>query len=284
MKFSMSNIAWPPDKRLKAYSTLAENGFSGLEIAPSLFFFGAYEPFEPNVNEQSRATQEIANFGLTLCSMQSVLYNVQGAALFEDDDALRRLEAGIKGAIRLAGRLEIPNLVFGSPKQRIIPKGMSLEKASDRAASLFFRIGDTAKLEGTQVAMEANPTVYGTNFLTTGKQALTFARRVGHPAVRFILDVGAMHINEEFEQIPKLIEEAADLLSHVHFSEPQLMPAPADATAAAKVLSSLDKVQYDRAVSIEMKAVLDAPIEALSVSCRKLNEARKISDRQGNLL
>ena len=281
MKFAASNIAWPSDKRLQAYAALAENGFEGLEIAPGLFFFDSQDPFVPSAREHQRAMAEIASAGLSLVSMQSLLYGVEGAALFEDDAALQRLEAGMANAIRLAGRLEIPNLVFGSPKQRIIPAGMSPEKAIDRAVSVFSRIGDIAQSEGTKVAMEANPAVYGTNFLTDGEQALMFVRGVGHPAVRFILDIGAMHINDVFEQTPKLIAEAGDLLSHVHFSEPQLTPAPADAAAAATVLSALDAARYDRAVSIEMKAVPDTPVEAMAAAVGRLDQARQIAIARG---
>lgn len=277
MKFAASNIAWPSDKRLQAYAALADNGFEGLEIAPGLFFFESQDPFVPSEREHQRAMAEIANAGLSLVSMQSLLYGVEGAALFEDDAALQRLEAGMANAIRLAGRLEIPNLVFGSPKQRIIPAGMSSEKAIERAVSVFSRIGDIAQSEGTKVAIEANPAVYGTNFLTDGEQALAFVREVGHPAVRLVLDIGAMHINDVFVQTPKLIAEAGDLLSHVHFSEPQLTPAPADAAAASTVLGALDAARYDRAVSIEMKAVPDTPVEAMAAAVGRLDQARQIA-------
>lgn len=277
MKFAASNIAWPSDKRLQAYAALAENGFEGLEIAPGLFFFASQDPFAPSKREHQRAMAEIANAGLSLVSMQSLLYGVEGAALFEDEAALQRLEARMANAIRLAGSLEIPNLVFGSPKQRIIPAGMSSEKAIERAISVFSRIGDIAQSEGTKVAMEANPTVYGTNFLNDGEQTLVFVREVGHPAVRLVLDIGAMHINGVFEKTPKLIAEAGDLLNHVHFSEPQLTPAPADAAAASTVLRALDAARYDRAVSIEMKAVPETPVEAMAAAAGRLDQARQIA-------
>ena len=149
------------------------------------------------------------------------------------------------------------------------------QEALDRATIIFTRLGDIAQVEGTVIAVEANPAVYGTNFLTQGEQALEFARRVGHPAVRFILDIGAMHINNVFEHTPTLIKEAGDLLSHVHFSEPQLAPAPADAAMAALVLSALDAAQYSCAVSIEMKSDPDEPIKAMAAAIERLSRARQ---------
>jgi sugar phosphate isomerase/epimerase len=281
MIWSVSNIAWAFDDRLQAYATLAEQEFGGLEIAPGLFFADAEDPFEPTPNQYDRALGEIAEAGLSLVSMQSLLFGVDGAALFEDDTALQRLETGMQRAIRLAGRLRVPNLVFGSPRQRVVPEGMSGPEALDRAAAVFARLGDIAQAEGTVIAMEANPAIYGTNFLTHGEQALAFARAVGHPAVRFVLDIGAMHINEVFEQTPRLIADARDLLSHVHFSEPQLAPAPADAAAAATVLRALDAAGYDRAVSIEMKAIPDTPIETMAAAVGRLDQARQMAIARG---
>lgn len=281
MIYSVSNIAWPAEDRLGAYEGLAANGFDGLEIAPGLFFFDAADPFNPDAPAYDRAIGEIAQAGLRLVSMQSLLFGVDGAALFEDAAALQRLETGMHRAIRLAGRLQIPNLVFGSPRQRVIPDGMDPQEARDKAAGVFARLGDVAQSEGTVIAMEANPAVYGTNFLTHGEQALDFVRIVEHRAVRFILDIGAMQINGAFDQTPALIADAGDLLSHVHFSEPQLAPAPADAAQAAMVLRALHASGYDRAVSIEMKATADAPLEAVTAAAGRLQQARRLATAEG---
>jgi len=281
MIYSVSNIAWPAKDRIVAYEWLAANGFDGLEIAPGLFFFDAEDPFNPAPPVYERAVGEIAHSGLTLVSMQSLLFGVDGAALFEDSVALQRLETGMHRAIRLAGRARIPNLVFGSPRQRVVPSGMDPQEARDKAADFFARLGDLAQSEGTVIAMEANPAVYGTNFLTHGDQALDFVRIVDHPAVRFILDVGAMQINNAFDQTSALITSAGDLLSHVHFSEPQLAPAPADAAQAAMVLRALHVSGYDRAVSVEMKSTADAPIEAMMAAAGRLQQARQMAKAEG---
>ncbi|OSQ34512.1 sugar phosphate isomerase/epimerase [Thalassospira sp. MCCC 1A01428] len=281
MIYSVSNIAWSAEDRLRAYATLAEHGFDGLEIAPGLFFFDAEDPFEPDIQECNRALREIAHAGITLVSMQSLLFGVDGAVLFEDAAALQRLETGMHRAIRLAGRLQIPNLVFGSPKQRVVPDGMSASEALDRAVDVFARLGDVAQVEGTVIAIEANPAVYGTNFLTHGEQALDFVHLVDHPAVRFILDIGTMQINGTFDQTTALITNAGDLLSHVHFSEPQLTPAPADPAQAEKVLRALRETGYDRAVSIEMKATSDAPVDAMTAAVVRLNQARQLAMAEG---
>ena len=60
--------------------------------------------------------------------MQSLLFGVADAHLFGGKREQDKFEQGMERAIELAGNYEIPT-VFGSPKQRIIPEGMSQEEA-----------------------------------------------------------------------------------------------------------------------------------------------------------
>lgn len=253
MKLSMSNIAWLPEERLEAYAILAEAGFTGLEIAPGLFFHAADDPFLPDTASARAARVEMADAGLKLVSMQSLLFGVTGAALFEGPEARAAFETGIRRAIALADRFGIPNLVFGSPLQRRVPEGWAMAEAFDQAAAVFRKLGDAAAAADTRIAIEANPAAYGTNFCTTLDEALAFIDLVAHPAVVPHLDLGAMHMNGDFDGVPARLPDLAPRLSHVHVSEPDLAPAPADPAALAPVLGGLAAAGYARAVSIEMK-------------------------------
>jgi len=258
MRLAMSNIAWAPDERLEAYGILAEAGFTGLEIAPGLFFHAAEDPFLPDTSSARAARVEIAEAGLGLVSMQSLLFGVTGAALFEGADARAAFETGMHRAIRLAERFGIPNLVFGSPLQRRVPEGMAMDDAWDQAAEVFRKLGDAAAAAAdTRIAIEANPAAYGTNFCTTLDEALGFVERVAHPAIVPHLDLGAMHMNGDLDGVPARLPDLAPRLSHVHVSEPDLAPAPADPAALAPVLAGLAAAGYARTVSIEMKRAPD---------------------------
>jgi sugar phosphate isomerase/epimerase len=185
--------------------------------------------------------------------MQSLLFGAPGAALFGDTDGRRAFERGMIAAIACAGRFGIPNCVFGSPRQRVVPAGMPMEQALDEAARVFAKLGDHALAAGTRIAIEANPAIYGTNFCTTLEDALGFVARVDHPAIVPILDLGAMHVNGAFAAVPAMLPDLAARLNHVHVSEPHLAPAPASDTALAPVLRALGAAGYGKAVSIEMK-------------------------------
>ncbi|MCX5479077.1 sugar phosphate isomerase/epimerase [Kaistia geumhonensis] len=253
MILSVSNIAWLPEERLGAYDLMEEAGLSGLEIAPAIFFAGAADPFVPDDAIADAALAEIRARGFSLVSMQALLFGVQGAALFGDAAARAAFERGMTRAIDLAGRFGIPNIVFGSPGQRRIPDDMAPGDALDQAAETFRRLGDRAAASGTVIAVESNPPAYGTNFLNTLEDAEAFVELVSHPAVAVILDLGAMHMNGSFGTVAERAAALAPRLSHVHVSEPNLAPAPDDATDLAPVLAGLRAGGYGRAVSIEMK-------------------------------
>lgn len=253
MKLAMSNIAWLPVERLEAYAILAEAGITGLEIAPGLFFHAAEDPFLPNAAVAEAALAEAADVGLTLVSMQSLLFGVTGAGLFDGPEARAAFITGMTRAIRLAGRFGIPNLVFGSPAQRRVPAGMAMADALEEGTDVFRELGDLAAAEGTRITIEANPAAYGTNFCNTLDEAEAFAALVDHPAVALILDLGAMHMNGHFANVPARLPALTPRLNHVHVSEPDLAPAPADAAALVPVLQGLRASGYAKAVSIEMK-------------------------------
>lgn len=249
----MSNIAWSVDERIEAYAILADAGITGLEIAPGLFFHAAADPFVPDAAVARDAMREAESAGLSLVSMQSLLFGVAGAGLFDGAAACAALEHGMGRAIALAGRFGIRNLVFGSPAQRRVPAGMAMGDALVQAAELFRRLGDRAASAGTRITIEANPAAYGTNFLNTLDEAEAFVERVDHPAIALILDLGAMHMNGSFDTVPARLPQIAPRLNHVHVSEPDLAPAPADAEALVPVLQGLRALGYGKAVSIEMK-------------------------------
>lgn len=273
MRLAVSNIAWAPEERLEAYAILAAAGFTGLEIAPGLFFHAAADPFVPDTATAAAALAEIADAGLALVSMQSLLFGVAGAALFEGAEARAAFEAGMMRAIALAGRFGIPALVFGSPLQRRVPVGLAIADAVAEAAEVFRRLGDAAAAEGTRIGIEANPEAYGTNFCTTLDEALAFAARVDHPAIAPHLDLGAMHMNGDFATVPARLPDLAPALAHVHVSEPHLAPAPADAAALVPVLRGLSAAGYAGAVSIEMKRAPDG-LAAVRAAAASLAEAR----------
>ena len=267
-KFAVSNIAWPVEQRDAAYRVLAEAGIGGLELAPGLFLPHAEDPFRPTKAEKDAALAPMRDAGLSPVSMQSLLFGVQGAALFGSEQELATFEAAMHRAIGLAGDLAIPNMVFGSPRQRVIPEEMDRSTAEARAVEVFYRLGDAARAAETRIALEPNAPDYGTNFLNRVEETAAFVRRVDHPAIALNFDVGALHAQGDFERIGTIAPAVADCTAHVHFSEPALAPAPRDPAQAGRVLAAMQSNGYNGWYSIEMAATADCIRDLTSAIAR----------------
>ncbi|RLK07370.1 sugar phosphate isomerase/epimerase family protein [Ruegeria conchae] len=276
MQYAVSNIAWTADDRRDVYARLQAEGITGLEIAPGLLFNTADDPFEPTDAQIASVRGELEEFGLKIVSMQSLLFGVEGADLLGEDTGRMAFERGLKRAITLAGRLEIPNLVMGSPKQRQRPPEMQPDAAVDRAIEILTPLADAAAAAGTIIAMECNPGEYDTNFLITPDETLDFVKRADHAAIMLNFDVGATLLTGTFDRVKDQLTAAGPTLSHVHISEPFLAPAPASPEDAALVLHTLHTLGYQRAVSIEMRRPEDG-LTGLDAALSNLSAARHLS-------
>lgn len=273
MRFAMSNIAWSFADRKHAYARLQAAGFSGLEIAPGIFFANCDDPFKPTKFEIAAARAEIADAELELVSMQSVLFGLEDASLFGEKTKREAFQNGIYRAIALAGQLEIRNLVLGSPKQRNRPVDMDLQTAMNRAVEILSPLADAAKSVGCAIAIECSPVAYGSNFLTTPQETLRFVNLAAHNAITLNFDVGATLLTGTFEHVEELLEAAGPVISHVHISEPFLSPAPANPVTALRILSKLAAMGYNKVVSIEMRQTKES-IVAIENALGRLNEVR----------
>ena len=273
MKLAISNIAWQPAQRDAAFELMAQNGFAGLEIAPGLAFEGEDDPWAPSPRAVADFEQAMARFGLRFVSMQSLLFGVCGAQLFGDAQEQQAFIGAMERAIGLAGRLGIPNLVFGSPRNRIIPEGMPRQSAMSGAIDFFRRLGEAACMFGARIAIEPNPVAYGTNFLNTMDETAEFVAQVGHPGISLNFDVGAVIMCGQIDRLEALFDAYSGLVSHVHLSEPNLTPSPSSVSVARQVKRMCADAGYDGWISIEMRAPDDRPVEIVSACMTRLVEA-----------
>lgn len=253
MIFSVSNIAWNPSDRLKIYKIMNQNNFKGLEIAPGLLFPSSINPLNPTQGELKRVRRELISKNLKLVSIQSLLFKREDAFLFGNSYQRTKFMNAMIDVIKFAGRLEIPNLVFGSPKNRKIPINMKYNEALKIAQDVFYKLGETACFEGTKISIEANPVRYKTNFLNYTSDVISFVNILNNNGIDSIIDLGAIKINNNFSIIEELITTALPKLNHVHISEPDLKPAPKSPKEFIQIYKLLKKVGYSKSISIEMK-------------------------------
>lgn len=246
MKLSISNIAWDSSQNEKIYNIMIENNFNGLEIAPTKIFTN--EPYTHLHEAKNWSRSLFKNYGLEISSMQSIWYGKR-EQIFGLETERQNLINYTKQAIDFASAIGCRNLVIGCPKNRNI----NSEKDYDVAIKFFKNIGEYAYNNGTCVSIEANPTIYGTNFINDTNSAIKLVKDVNSNGFKLNLDIGTMIQNNEEANI--LIDNVY-LINHVHISEPYLEKI-IERDIHKQMISILKNENYDKFISIEMKEQAD---------------------------
>ena len=241
MKYSISNIVWGAENDGKMYRILKENGFDGVEIAPTRIFKNPYDRLE----EAHQYMYMLKNkYGLAVSSMQSIWYGV-GQNIFGTAEDRLFLTDYTKKAILFAESMNCKNLVFGCPKNRNMPRGADIGIAKE----FFKTLGDFAYRHGTNLAIEPNPTIYNTNFLNYTRDACEFVREIDSKGLKVNIDMGTIIHNGEN---PHLVKTYKTVVNHIHISRPHL--AVIEPCREYRTLKKvLAKTDYDGYISIEMK-------------------------------
>jgi len=147
------------------------------------------------------------------------------------------------------------------------------------AVDVFFELGDHASKAGVKLALEPNPTEYGTNFLNTMLQTINFAEQVDHEAVTVNFDIGALYMTGEIDDADRLLDKAANRISHVHISEPNLEPAPKHAEQFSRIAAKIVGRGYEDWFSIEMRAAKGEELAQVEKSLKDCSEILTRTDR-----
>ena len=184
--------------------------------------------------------------------MQSLLYGANDCYLFYSKKQRANFIQHLSKVIVLAKKLKIPNLVFGSPKNRMIPSNMKYKDAEKIAIITFRKIGKIAKQNNIYFAIESNPKEYGTNFLNNIHQTYNLVKKIKSSNIKINLDAGEILMNSETQNIEKIIKKCIKFINHVHISKPYLKPIN-NKKFFLKLINILKKYNYTKWVSIEMR-------------------------------
>ena len=243
MKLSLSSIAWETRRNEEMMKFMSSLGFYGYEVAPTMFY--GKDPYDKQKIADVLQDHIYEEYDLSLVSLQSIWYGVNDN-IFDSEKSRDKLLKLTTKIIDFSSYLCNHVVVFGSPKNRIMN---NVDSDIDIAFKFFDEIGKYAEEQGVVFCIEANPTIYGTNFLNTTREALDFVDKLDNPGLGVNLDFGTIIANEE-----TLDFSYEDLywVEHVHISEPMLTPIKR--RDEHKVLREiLEDYEYDGCISVEMK-------------------------------
>lgn len=231
MKPAVSNIAWAVNDDAAA---LARLGVDIIEAAPTRWW--------PDLTKVTR--EEVMAKDVRVCGFQALLFGRPELQVFGPDRG-RACLAYLAKVCDVASWCGARTLVFGSPKNRV----RGGHNAAD-GVTFFRELGGIAVERGVVICVEANPAVYGSDYLLTSREVAALVLEVDSPGVRMNLDTGELTTNGG--DVEAILREVMPLVAHVHASEPFLAPLnPSNPVhqATAEALRG-----YEGFVSLEMKA------------------------------
>lgn len=241
MKLSISNIAWSENDDPEMYDFIKSNNYNGIEIAPTRIIEN--DPYN-NLDEIQKFSRFLSDkYQLEISSMQSICFGRQ-ERIFGTEDERNILLNYLKKSIDFASVIKCKNLVFGSPKNRII--GNNQEKIG---YTFFEELGNYAQLNNTVFALEPNPIIYGTNFINTSQEAFNYIKEINIEGLRVNFDLGTFIQNQETLDS---FEQNLPWINHIHISEPYLEVIK-ERKIHQDLINILINNKYDKYISIEMK-------------------------------
>ncbi|MBW5396606.1 sugar phosphate isomerase/epimerase [Brachyspira pilosicoli] len=219
MKLCISSLAWNIDNRNKIYDFLSKKEIKFIEIVPfKISNLGLYDEY----NNYIKLKKEWEDFGLQAVSMQSLHFGLNNCSLFNSEIERKNLYEYTLKSIEVASILGIEHIVFGSPKLRIIPEGMSNNESNDIALEFFTKLNDEATKYNVLIGIEPNSKYYGTNFLTNTKDTFEFVKKINLKNIKINLDLSTIILeNENISQSIDLVN-SLNYNFHCHISIPYL--------------------------------------------------------------
>ncbi|WP_283151023.1 sugar phosphate isomerase/epimerase family protein [Silvimonas soli] len=253
MRLAISNIAWDTTEDEGAAALLKKYHVDAIDIAPGKYF---PVPGKATAADMHAVKDQWAERGVEITGMQALLFGTTGLNMFGAPDIQQAMLDHLGAVCRLGAGTGAKRLVFGSPKNRD-RSGLSDSQTLDMAIPFFRRLGDLALQHDVIVCLEPNPPCYGANFMTDSVETAEVVQLVGHPAIKMQLDTGALTINGENAR--NVLAEHAELIGHVHASEPDLIPLGDAKTDHGTLHAILREYLPEHVVSIEMVATKHEP-------------------------
>jgi sugar phosphate isomerase/epimerase len=263
---------WPHERVCEYVAGL---GYRGLELAP-FTLAPRITDVSPQRRREIRAAAE--RHGLQIIGLHWLLAKTTGLSLTSADESVREATAAYLGELArccrdLGGNL----LVFGSPAQRRIPAGATVQRATDYALDTFLRASSVFSECDVTLCLEplSRPEA---DFINTAREARELLRKLGHSNFKLHLDVKAMSTDEA--PAPELIRRHASVLAHFHANDPNLCGPGFGSTDFVPIFRALRDSGYSGWVSVEVFDYKPGPETIARESLRYMREC-EASARSG---
>ncbi|MGL4593218.1 MAG: sugar phosphate isomerase/epimerase family protein [Thermoguttaceae bacterium] len=254
MKFALCNETfdlWFSEQQFsfeKVFEYVHKLGYDGIEIAPYTI---APNVLEISAKKRLNIRQLSDSFGLEITGLHWLLAKTDGYYLTSPDPIVRQKTADyFLNLIRLCADLGGKVMVLGSPKQRNLLQGVSLEDAYNYATDVLQQLIPMLQKTGVKIAIEPlSPKE--TDFLTTASETVQLIEQIGAPEqIALHLDCKAM--SSETLSIPELIRRNRKELIYFHANDPNLQGPGFGDLKFEPIAEALREIDYDGWISVEV--------------------------------
>ena len=227
----------------------AAMGYDGLELAP----------FTLDDDPQTLTEQRMADFariagdhGLTLDGLHWLLVKPADLSITSPDAPQRaRTIEWMRRLCALCAAAGGRYLVHGSPAQRLVAAGETVETAHARARDAFAAAGEAARACGVTYCIEPLSRDQ-TPVINTIAEAAAIVDEVGNPALRTMIDVSSAGL-AEVEPVDDLVRRwvPTGLIAHVQLNDPNRRGPGQGAMRFGPILRALRETEYAGVVAVE---------------------------------
>lgn len=254
MKFSICNEVFQDWDIQRVFKYVSNIGYDGVEIAP---FTISDNVKKVNAEERRRIEKVASSYNIEIVGIHWVLVGPKGLHLTSPDPRVRRSTQEyicelVKFNSDIGGRL----LVFGSPKQRNITKGVSRDTAWDYTKQIFSECSQFAEDHNVLIVLEPLRRQM-TNFINTAEEAMKLVKAVNHPNFKLMLDVYSM--TDEGQPYDEIIRGSKDYLVHFHANDTNKRGPGFGSADYYNIARTLKEIKYDGFVSVEVFTFTPGP-------------------------
>ena len=226
----------------------SELGYTGLELAP---FTLARRITDVSAEQRRELRQTAEQHGMQIIGLHWLLAKTEGLHLTTANSVVRKATSEYLSDLTHAcadfgGDL----MVLGSPLQRDLEPGMSLDQAFDHATEVLKASLPALEERGVRICLEPL-TPQETNFLNTCAEAMRLVEMVGSSRVCLHQDVKAM-LGGEIESIETIIARFAPHVGHFHVNDVNLLGPGMGPTNYVPIFRSLKQTNYTGWISVEV--------------------------------
>ncbi|OIO91865.1 MAG: hypothetical protein AUJ92_15600 [Armatimonadetes bacterium CG2_30_59_28] len=247
LKYGICNEMFQGWKMEDVFEEAKKQGYAGVEVAPFTIADSVADIPSARRAEIRRAA---ADTGVEIIGLHWLLVKPEGLYVNHPDNALRQKTLDyflqlIDCCSDLGGKL----MVIGSPKQRNIIEGQSLEDTWKRTVEFFTNCLPKAEERDVTLCFEPLASTE-TNFINTADDGVRLVQEINHPKFKLHLDVKAM--SGEGEPIDGIVRRTVAYAGHFHANDANLKGPGMGDVDFVPIFQALNESGYDGYVSVEV--------------------------------